>query len=167
LSTSKVINADYIAIYDKQEVNFYNAKTTKNTVLEEAVLKGWQCPVAGLWWLPLIENPVNLNTDTLLLDHPTELQSQNLYTVQTTKHGQKHIRALLSRTNKEEYIHNVYELPSIERAVRYLHAAAEHPPEDTWVKAVGCENYNLWPLVNTKNVRKYFPESEETQLGHM
>jgi hypothetical protein len=64
LSTSKVINADYIAIYDKEEVNFYNAKTTKTTMLEEAVLKGWQCPVARLWWLPLVENPVNLNTNT-------------------------------------------------------------------------------------------------------
>jgi hypothetical protein len=51
--------------------------------------------------------------------------------------------------------------------VRYLHAAAGHPPEDTWVKAVGHGNYNSWPLINIKNVRKYFPELEETQLGHM
>jgi hypothetical protein len=75
LSTSKVVKADYIAIYDKEEVNFYDVKTTKITVSEEAVLKGWRCPAAGLWRLPLVENPVNLNTDTLLLDHPIELQS--------------------------------------------------------------------------------------------
>ncbi len=75
LSTSKVVDADYIAIYDNEEVNFYDAKTMKITVLEKAVFKGWQCPAAGLWWLPLVENPVNLNTDTLLLDHPTKLQS--------------------------------------------------------------------------------------------
>jgi hypothetical protein len=31
LSTSKVINADSIAIYDKEEVNFYDTKTTKIT----------------------------------------------------------------------------------------------------------------------------------------
>jgi hypothetical protein len=168
LSTSKVVNADYIAIYDKEEVNFYNAKSTKITISEEAVLKGWRCPAAGLWRLPLVENPVNLNTNTLLLDHPAKLQSQNqLYTVQTTKHSQKHIRALLSCTNKEEYIHNVYKLPSIERTVRYLHAAAGHPPEDTWAKAARHGNYNSWPLIDTKNVRKYFPELEETQLGHM
>jgi hypothetical protein len=150
LSTSKVIDADYFAIYDKQEVNFYNMKTTKITILEEAVLKGRQCPVTRLWRLPLVENPVNLNTITLLLDHPTELQSRNrLYTVQTTKRSRKHIRALLSRTNKEEYIHNVYELPGIERRAQYLHAVAGHSQEDTWVKAVGCGNYNLWPLINT------------------
>jgi hypothetical protein len=108
LSTSKVVNADYIVIYDKEKVNFYNTKTTKITVSEEAVLKRWQFPAAGLWWFPLIENPMNLNTNTLLLDQPTNLQSQNrLYTVQTTKRSQKHISALLSPTNKEEYIHNV------------------------------------------------------------
>ncbi len=132
------------------------------------MLKECQFPAAGLWQLPLVENPVNLNTNTLLLDHPIELQSQNwLYTVQTTKCSQKHIRALLSCTNKEEYIHNVYKLPSIGRTVRYLHAAAGHPPEDTWAKAVGRGNYNSWPLIGTKNVRKYNLESEKTQLGHI
>jgi hypothetical protein len=40
-TTSKVADADYIAIYYKEEVNFYNSKTMKITVLEEAVLKGW------------------------------------------------------------------------------------------------------------------------------
>ncbi len=81
--------------------------------------------------------------------------------------SQKHIWALLSCINKEEYLHSVYKLPSIERTVRYLHTAAGHPPEDTWVKAVGCGNYNLWPHIDTKNVMKYIPELEETQLGHM
>jgi hypothetical protein len=132
------------------------------------VLKGWQCPASGLGQLPLIENPMKLNTNNLLLDHPTKLQSQNqLYTVQTTKRSRKDIWALLSCTNKEEYIHNMYKLPSIQGMGWYLHAAAGHPPEDTWVKAVGHVNYNLWPLINTKNARKYFPELEETQLGHM
>jgi hypothetical protein len=34
-------------------------------------------------------------------------------------------------------------------------------------EAVGHGNYNSWPLIDTKNVRKYFPGLEETQLGHM
>jgi hypothetical protein len=41
LSTSKLVEADYVAIYDKQEVNFYDAMITKIVVLEEAVLKEW------------------------------------------------------------------------------------------------------------------------------
>ncbi len=106
MSTSKVVDADYIAIFDKEEVNFYNTKTKKITILEEVVLKGWQCPAAGLGQLPLTENPMNLNTDTLLLDHPTKLQSQNwLYTVQTTKRSRKHIPTLLIELYKQRGVH--------------------------------------------------------------
>jgi hypothetical protein len=168
LSTSKLVEADYVAIYDKQEVNFYDATTTKKLVLEEAVLKGWQCPVTKLWRILLVDKPDNLNTDTLLLDHPTQLENlSKLYEVQTTQKSQSHIRALLARTDKEEYVHNVYELPSIKQTVQYLHPAVGHPTEDTWLKAIRKGNYNSWPLIDTKKVRKYFPESEETQFGHM
>ena len=66
-----------------------------------------------------------------------------------------------------EHINNVYELPSIEQAVRYLHVAAGHPTKHTWLKAIARGNYNSWLLINVRNVRKHFPESEETQLGHM
>jgi hypothetical protein len=106
--------------------------------------------------------------DTLLLDHPTQLENLNkLYEVQTTQKSQSHIRALLARTDKQEYVHNVYKLPCIKQTVRYLHTAAGHPTEDTWLKAIRKGNYNSWPLIDTKKVRQYFPESEETQFGHM
>ena len=35
------------------------------------------------------------------------------------------------------------------------------------MKAIVRGNYNSWPLINVRNVRKYFPVLEETQLGHM
>ncbi len=115
-----------------------------------------------------MDKPDNLNTDTLLLDHPTQLKNLNkLYEVQTTQKSRLHICALLARTDKEEYVHNVYELPSIKQTVQYLHAAAGHPTEDTWLKAIRKRNYNSWPVIDTKKVRKYFPESEETEFGHM
>ncbi len=137
-------------------------------VSEEAVLKGWQCPVTKLWRVPLVDKPDNLNTGTLLLDHPTQLKNLNkLYEVGTTQKSQSHIRALLAQTDKEEYVHNVYELPSIKQTVQYQHTAAGHPTEDTWLKAIRKGNYNSWPLIDTKKVQKYFPESEETQFGHM
>jgi len=44
LSTSKFAAAGYTTIYDENEVNFYDTKTTKITVSAEAVLKGWCCP---------------------------------------------------------------------------------------------------------------------------
>ncbi len=41
LSTSKFAEEGYMAIYDKDEVNFYGSRTTKITVSADRVLKGW------------------------------------------------------------------------------------------------------------------------------
>ena len=58
---------------------------TRIIVREEAVLKGWRCPITGLWCVPLVEKTTNLNTDTLILDHPLKKASSNkTYKVQTT-----------------------------------------------------------------------------------
>ena len=141
LSTSKMVDADYIAVYDKDEVNFYDAKTTKITITEEAVLSGFRCPKVGLWRVPLVASPTNLNTDTLILDHPTKLASLNsLYEVITTTATRERVSQLMGQVTSVpclmEHINNVYELPSIEQAVRYLHATAGHPTKHTWLKAI-------------------------------
>jgi len=44
---------------------------------------------------------------------------------------------------------------------------AGFPTKTSWLKAIHNGNYLSWPLINVKNVAKYFPESEETQKGHM
>ncbi len=77
LSTNKFAKAGYTVIYDKDEVNFYDARTTKITVLEEAILTGWQCPHLKKWRIPLVPIVRNLNMDMLLLDHPSGLDSLN------------------------------------------------------------------------------------------
>ena len=51
--------------------------------------------------------------------------------------------------------------------MRYLHTSAVFITEATWYAAVQHGNYNSWPWINPKNVRAHFPESEETQKGHM
>ena len=175
LSTAKCVDADYIAIYNRNEVNYYDARTTKIVISNEAVLTGWRCPKTRLWRVPLVEHPGNYNVDTLLLDHPTKLENLNsLYDVQTTHATRELVHSLLGQATEAtavpcptEHINNVYELPSIEQTVRYLHAAAGHPTKHTWLKAIARGNYNSWPLITVSNVRKHFPESEETQLGHM
>jgi len=60
-STSKCVEADYVAIYDKKEVNYYDAKTTQINVSNEAVLTGWRCSKTRLWRVPLVEHPTNVN----------------------------------------------------------------------------------------------------------
>ena len=84
LSTSKFADAGYTAIYDENEVNFNDAKTTN------AVLKGWCCHLTHLWCFPLFPIITNLNTDTLVLDHPSSQDSLNsMYTVKTNQISRK------------------------------------------------------------------------------
>ncbi len=89
-----------------------------------------------------------------------------MYQVKRTTAMHNHIRCMDCHASKE-HIHNVYELPSIKTSIRYLHGAVGFPTKPSWLKAIRRGNYNSWPLINVKNVAKYFPESEEMQKGHM
>ncbi len=51
--------------------------------------------------------------------------------------------------------------------IRYLHASAGHPVEDTWTKAIKAGNFLTCPGLSVKAVHKYFPESDEIKQGHM
>ena len=68
---------------------------------------------------------------------------------------------------KREEISNVHNLPSISQTVKYHHPTAGYPVEDTWIKAIKNGNYITWPGLTAAVVRKFFPESDETQKGHM
>ncbi|EJK62784.1 hypothetical protein THAOC_16590 [Thalassiosira oceanica] len=63
--------------------------------------------------------------------------------------------------------HNVYELPSIREAVRFMHAVCGFPAKSTWIKAIRNKHYVGWPLLTVTNVHKHFPETVETPRGHL
>ena len=145
LSTGKLADADYVTVFTKDEVRIFDAEAAKFNVEGKMVLKGWRCNETGLWRIPLRENWSNQNTETALLSQ----ESSNIL------------------TNKAEFINNVYELPSTEQVVAWYHAAAGYPTKATWIKAIENGHYATWPLLTVKAVKKYFPEAEETDKGHM
>ena len=67
----------------------------------------------------------------------------------------------------KEEVNNVYRLPLIPHTIRYLHATAGHPVKNTCLDAINARNYVTWPGLTTTAVRKHFPDSDETQQGHM
>ncbi|MCP4746067.1 MAG: hypothetical protein GY874_07980, partial [Desulfobacteraceae bacterium] len=67
----------------------------------------------------------------------------------------------------EEAISHVFELPSTKKTIAYFHAAAGFPTKETWIKAIRNGNYDTWPGLTEEAVNKYYPESDETQKGHM
>ena len=111
----------------------------------------------------------NEQTNTLILNVPSGLESLNsVYSLPSSDTITTHVAACCdNRPPPKEVINNVYELPTIEPAIRYLHSAAGFPAKATWLKAIRKGSYLSWPLVNVNNVSKYFPESKETQKGHM
>ena len=49
LSIPKFADANYVAIFDKDEVNIYDANKTKIIVSCSAIFRGWQCKQTNLW----------------------------------------------------------------------------------------------------------------------
>ncbi len=76
-------------------------------------------------------------------------------------------KSVTMRDASNETAANAYNLPSIPEAIKYLHAAAGFPVKETWVKAINNGNYLTWPGLTVEAVNKHFPESVETQKGHM
>jgi hypothetical protein len=75
MSTSKFADADYITIFDKDEVNIYNSNDVKITVTRGAILRGWRCLTTGMWRVTLVptirrETVNNVNTQTVLVSRP-------------------------------------------------------------------------------------------------
>ena len=64
-------------------------------------------------------------------------------------------------------INNIYDLPSTAHSVRYLHAALGFPTKNTLLAAICNGNLTTFPGLTSTNVMKHFPESDETQKGHM
>ena len=67
----------------------------------------------------------------------------------------------------KETIQNVYELRTQREMVRYYHAAAGFPVKAMWVKAIADNQYASWSGLTVEAAERYFPESLETQKGHM
>ena len=58
-------------------------------------------------------------------------------------------------------------MPSTPKAIRFMHAAAGYPPKTTWLAAIKAGNFVTWPTLTPDSVNKHFPESNETDKGHM
>ena len=148
MSIGKMADAGYLTIFDDEEVNIYDLHNTTVTVSKGSVLRGWRCKETGLWRIPLVENVTNLNTETVICKAPPT-------------------ESLPNRPPITEAVHNVYELQTVPERIRYFHVCAGFPTKRTWMKAIKGGFFASWPGLTEKAVNQHFPESEETQRGHM
>ena len=140
LSVCKLADAGYTTVFRPEDggVSVHWADDIRIDIKKEAILQGWR-DESGLWRVPIKDDVKNPNTDTLLIDRPLLKQAVN----------------------------NVYELASTEKQIRYLHAALGFPTKATLLKAIRKKFLTSWPGLTTKAVNEFFPDSTETQKGHM
>jgi hypothetical protein len=62
---------------------------------------------------------------------------------------------------------SIYDLPSTEQAIKWMHAVCGYPVKLTWLKAIKAGNYIRWPMLTECDVNKYYPETSEMPKGHM
>ena len=62
---------------------------------------------------------------------------------------------------------NVYNLPSIEQAIKWMHAVCVYLVNSTWLATVEAGNYVEWPMLTARNINKYYPETTEIPKGHL
>jgi hypothetical protein len=79
----------------------------------------------------------------------------------------------LGREYPEQFIPGVdeanaiFDLPNSRQTLQYFHAAAGFPTKETFLEAVRAGNFATWPGLTTTLIAKHFPDSDETQKGHM
>jgi hypothetical protein len=82
--------------------------------------------------------------------------------------GQCQSRAPRKRvTKKLQEANSMYDLPTTEQAIKWLHAVCGYPVKSMWLKAIKAGNFVGWQLLTEKNVNKYCPVADETAKGHM
>ena len=66
---------------------------------------------------------------------------------------------------KLEQANSVYNLPSVEQAIKWMHAVCGYPVKSTWLKAIKAGNFVGWPLLTEQNVKNITLKQLKQQRG--
>ncbi len=138
MSVGKTANDGTISIFTKDGVTVHKETDVLITCKGEPNLIGVR-DEQGRYRIPLIQ------------------QQGQWQPQQPSKQAQKCLRQANS----------VYDLPSTEQAIKWMHAVCGYPVKSTWLKAIKAGNYIGWPMLTEHNVNKYYPETSEMSKGRM
>ena len=138
MSVGKTADDGNVSIFTKDGVSVYKEEDVLITCKGEAILIGKR-DERGRYRIPL------------------EQTRGNMQPRRPSKKAKKFLRQANS----------VYDLPSTEEAIKWMHAVCGYPVKSTWIKAIKAGNYVGWPMLTERNVTKYYPETKETPKGHM
>jgi hypothetical protein len=114
---------------------------------EQPILEAPRCTSTGLWLMPLDADGDKENDG----HHNDNIERENA----------SNIGGVSEKANA------IFELPSTRQIILYHHASAGFPIKETFLDAIRAGNYATWPGLTVAVLHKYFPDSDETQKGHM
>jgi hypothetical protein len=138
MSVDKTANDGTVSVFTKEGVNKFKKEDLLITCKGEPILICIR-DNQGQYRIPLI-------------------QQQGQWQPQ---HPSKQARKALRQAN------SVYDLPSTEHAIKWMHAVCGYPVKSTWLKAIKAGNYVSWSMLTEYNVQKYYPKIIKTAKGHL
>ena len=137
MSVGKTADDGNVSVFTKEEVKVYKEEDILITCKGEPILVGRR-DERGRYRIPLVQQRGQWKPKI------------------PTKASKKYL----------QQANSVYDLPSTEEAVKWLHATCGYPVKSTWIKAIKAGNFTGWPIINERTVNKYYPETTETPKGH-
>jgi hypothetical protein len=138
MSVGKTTNNDTVSVFKKEGINVFKEEDMLITCEGEPILIGVR-DSHGRYQIPL-------------------MQQQGQW---QPRHPSKQVRKALQQAN------SIYNLPSTKQAIKWMHAVCGYPVKSTWLKAIKAGNYVGWPMLNERNIQKYYPKTIETAKGHL
>ena len=82
--------------------------------------------------------------------------------------GQWQPRRLFKQARKTlRHANSIYNLPSTEQAIKWMHTICGYLVKSMWLKAIKAGNYVGWLMLTERNIQKYYPEATKTAKGHL
>ncbi len=138
MSVGKTANDGTVSLFTKTGVTVYKEEDVLITCKGEPILIGVQ-DEQGQY-------------QTLLMQQRGQWQP---------RHPFKQARKALQQAN------SVYDLPSTKQAIKWMHVVCGYPVKLVWLEAIKAGNYVGWPMLNERNVQKYYPKATKTAKGHL
>ncbi len=130
MSVGKKADNGTVSVFTKEGVNIFKEEDVLITCKGETILIGVR-DSHGQYRIPLVQQRGQWQP----------------------RRPSKQARKTLRRAN------SVYDLPSTEQAIKWMHAIRGYPVKSTWLKAIKAGNYAGWPMPNERNVQKYIRSS--------
>jgi hypothetical protein len=138
MSVGKTANEGTVSVFTKDGVNVFKEEDILITCKGEPILIGVR-DGHGQYQIPLMQ------------------QRRQWQPRRPSKQARKELRQANS----------VYDLLLTKQAIKWMHAVCGYPVKLTWLKAIKAGNYMGWPMLNERNIQKYYPKTIETPKGHL